>query len=67
MVLLQQLVQVDAQELENQAKVVLVLKAVQQPHDVLRIVGVVLLVKLEIDGREWKAGGDNAITRFLRT
>lgn len=63
LVLLEQLVQVDAEELENQAQVVLELKAVQQPHDVLRIAGVVTLVKLGRRGGTAE-GGVGATTRF---
>lgn len=71
LVLLEQLVQVDAQQLENQTKMVLELEAVQQPDDVLRVVGVVPLVQLPIKGFKTSQGacaaGVNILKRLTAT
>lgn len=51
LVLLEQLVQVDAQQLEHEAEVVLELKAVVQPHYILGVVRVVRFVQLYHTGK----------------
>lgn len=50
LILLQQFVQVDAEELKHEAEVISKLEAVQQSHDILAVVGVIPLVKLPPTG-----------------